>query len=584
MKKLIIILFLTNTLICFSQTLNINISENHFKIDQTRLLILSHIENIENYNDLSNYSEIIISFNQSKYSFISIPNSLEYTSSYKVSGSSSANPFKLYFTSLPIISIKTTNRIVNEPKVSANFTYSDDKQVLTSIIGIELRGGFTRGYPKKTYDLEFWEDEKGENTRDVQFGNLREDDDLILDGLYNEPIRLRSFISHKLWLRLHSLYYQDDEPNAKAGADVKYAEMFLNGRYNGIYNLSEQVDRKQLKLKKFKKGNIKGELYKGDSWGGRFVRGRVIGGSPIVFSKLIPFNNNSRFWGGYQMRYPKSEDTTNWQNLYNFVNFVINSKDSEFIDNIWSKFNYDNYLDYFIFLNLLKATDNTGKNIYLAKYKVDEPYYYVPWDLDGVFGREWRGRKETYVGILTNGFHRRVIKLNPNNYLGTISEKWVGYRKTILNKDTIFEAIRNQYQFLSENKIYEREAIVYRNYNFNQKELSYMLDWIEKRLSLLDVYFAPSANLTVETPVLEAPLSVFFNKNTREIIVNKPHSVYLKSVEIFNILGVKVSQWSTVNNTSNKLAFRAGNLASGVYIIRIKTDKEEFSKKTIIQN
>ena len=101
--------------------------------------------------------------------------------------------------------------------------------------------------------MEFWNDTLGAVTSDVSFGELRTDDDWILDALYNEPLRLRSYVANKLWLSIHqNPYYIDERPNAKSAADVMYVEVFLNGNYNGIYNLSEQVDKKQLKLKSYK--------------------------------------------------------------------------------------------------------------------------------------------------------------------------------------------------------------------------------------------------------------------------------------------------------------------------------------------
>ena len=290
----------------------------------------------------------------------------------------SSDQFVLYFTPLPIISIETNNIIVDEPKVQAVFTYSDNEQTLSSNIGIEIRGGASQSYPKKTYDIEFWDDETGNLNVDMKFGQLREDDDWILDALYNEPLRLRSYTANKLWKQIQVPYYVNYEPKAKPGADVMYVEMFLNGVYNGLYNLSEPIDRKQLKIKKFN-DNLRGELYKGYTWGAS------------TFTSLPSYNNNSRVWGGYEFEYPKSSEITDWSSLYQFTNFVINSSELEFENDIWSRFEKDNFINYFLFLNLIRATDNTGKNIYLAKYKQGEPYFYIPWDLDGCFGTIWNG-------------------------------------------------------------------------------------------------------------------------------------------------------------------------------------------------
>ncbi len=468
-----------NSILGLSQSLTINIPENHFKIDQTNSLIVSHIENIETYNNITDYSEMVISLNLSDYNFNAIPSTLEYSNSYLVTETNTTNQYTLYFTQLPIVSIESSNTILDEPKTLANFIYADNEQVLISKIGIELRGGFSQSFPKKTYDLEFWEGDNGEDTHNVEFGNLRSDDDWILDALYNEPLRLRSYIANKLWLDIHTPNYLEDESKAKSGANVKYVEMFLNGLYNGIYNLSEQVDKKQLKLKSFKDGDIRGELYKGISWGAS------------TFTSLPSYNNANRTWSGYEIKYPKEDDITDWNNLYQFTDFVINSSNTQFIDSIWDKFDFDNYSDYFIFLNLLRATDNTGKNIYLAKYQSDSPYFYVPWDLDGCFGTIWNGNNQNISNdILSNGLINRVIELNPNNSSTNISNKWFEYRGNIFENTALIEAIESQYEFLLNNKIYERESLVYPNYSFSGQDLSYMLNWLENRLTYLDTYFS----------------------------------------------------------------------------------------------
>ena len=164
---------------------------------------------------------------------------------------------------IPTITIQTNDEILDEPKVLGTFTFTDiNGEVTTSNIGIEIRGGFSQSFPKKTYDIEFWNDAVGDETLDVQFGDLRKDDDWVLDALYNEPLRLNSFITHKIWLEMNQLYYAEQEPKAKSGADVMYVEVTVNDEYKGIYLLSEQVDRKLLKLKRNDNDVIRGELYK----------------------------------------------------------------------------------------------------------------------------------------------------------------------------------------------------------------------------------------------------------------------------------------------------------------------------------
>lgn len=534
---------------CSSQTLNIQVPDHHFGIDENLSIIVSRIQNIEDYQDIGNYKEIIITLGENDYSFISIPTHLSYSNSYVVEDNASSR-FVLYFTQLPLIAIDTDNEIVDEPKVLAHWAYTDDEQTTTSNIGIELRGGSSQAYPKKTYDIEFWADETGDENLNMQFGELREDDDWILDALYNEPLRLRSYTANKLWKQIHTPYYIEDEPKAKSGADVMYVEMFINGHYNGVYNLSEQVDRKQLKLKKFN-GNMRGELYKGISWGS------------ATFTALPMYDNNSRVWGGYEFKYPDEDQITDWNNLYQFTDFVMNSSESDFASSIWSKFVEDNFIDYFLFLNLIRATDNTGKNIYLAKYKADEPYFYVPWDLDGCFGTIWDGTEANITnGILINGFMDRVIDENPNNIMSNIAATWFDYREDIFSLKSLSDFITEQYNFLQNNKVYERESLVYSNYSFDNQALAYTLNWLENRLAYLDSYFANHLSINSVTP--SNKFSIYPNPATSVIHITPIGELNDEVYKIFNSLGQLVSNGAIENGI-----IKIDELSKGIYYIII---------------
>lgn len=533
--------------ISVAQTLSISINENTYGIDQTNLIIVSQFKNIADYNDLSNYSDITIVFNGENYQFLQIPKSLRFGTKYILTKNS--NEYNLFFTSLPIISINTSNNIEDEPKVSANYTYSDNEQIVNSIIGIELRGGVSQSFPKKTYDLEFWTDETGDNSQNFQFGNLRNDDDWVLDALYNEPLRIRSYIAHKLWLSIHQPYYLEDEENAKSGADVLFTELFLNNIYTGIYLLSEQIDKKLLQLKSFN-GNIRGELYKGFTWGNS------------TYSELPNFDNNDRIWGGFEMKYPKESQITNWGNLYNYIDFAINSDNETFEGEIWSKFNKENCIDYFLFLNLIRATDNTGKNIYVAKYKTNELYFNVPWDLDGHLGTIWNGENDsTTDDILQNGLYYRLLNENPQNFNQDLRTRWFELRNDILSNLNLRNYISEAYTTLNSNNVFERESIVFPNYPFDVTSLNYMNNWLDERLIFLDNYF----NI----------LTIFDN----EILSSKIYPVPSKNIVNFNFESSNLLEYS-IFSIDGKLIFKdkfkkshtinINNLKIGVYFVHIE--------------
>lgn len=559
MKKLVLFSFLILTqVVGFAQVLTVAIPEHRFRIDPYNHIVVVQSDTIENYTGLSGYAEIDLSLNNSIYQFTEVPQSFEYSSSYVVTNG--GNEFKLFFTQLPLLKIQSSANISAGHKIPAQFLYADQSQILNETIGIRFRGNMSQAFPKKSYDIEFWEDPATEVSIDVQFGNLRSDDDWVLDGLYNEPLRLRSQVSLQLWLDMHQPYYAQQEPNARSGAGGFFVELFLNGRYNGVYLLSEQVDRKLLKVKKFN-GNIRGELYKGKEKD-----------QATIFTGLPDYDNNSEFWAGFQIKYPKIADTTNWENVYNFVDFVLNSSDSDW-EGVWDKFNYQNYLDYFIFLNLTRAADNTGKNIYLAKYDSISPYFYVPWDLDGTFGLRWDG---TYMNItddiLTNGFMDRVIATDVGNYTADVDARWAELRQSILNTDYLIDRFQYSYNWLKSNNVYTREALVYANYPYDQESLDYIETWIIERIAFLDIYFnyQPVGVQEVKIPNATAypnPVSdKLFLRNAR----GYAHSPY----QLFDIQG-KVVKSGIFNGES----ILVSEMNAGFYVLKIG----DFRDKIVIR-
>tara|TARA_B110000238_G_scaffold64559_1_gene70960 strand:- start:449 stop:2137 length:1689 start_codon:yes stop_codon:yes gene_type:complete len=537
-----------------SNSLTITISKNKFGIDENKSIIISSIPNINDYSDLFGYEKLFIKLGNDTYTFSVVPKSINYSNSYEVNND--LKKYNLYFTPLPIVFIKTENKIIDEPKVLADFVYSDSTDVIVSKIGIEIRGGFSQTFPKKTYDLEFWDDELGNDTKNISFGKLRSDDDWILDALYNEPLRIRSYVANKLWLDFNTPYYINDEPDAKSGSDLMYVEMFLNSKYNGLYNLQEQVDRKQLKLKKYK-NEIRGELYKGI-------------GHDANFKILKDYDNKINTWSGWELKYPKENDIIDWKNLHDFTDFIINSPNNLFINGIWEKFDVDNYINYFLFLNLIKADDNTGKNTYLATYNSDEPYFYIPWDLDACFGSWWDGsydNNNTDV-ILSNGFFERVNKTD-SNILKKISTKWFFLRETTFSYENVSNLISKQYYFLNNNKMYEREALIYPNYKFDYDAFTYTITWIKDRLDFLDLYFG---NILLNN---EPEIKIYPNPSTDKIfIISSKFSLTNKYYSIYNNIGQLITKNIMKDNYVD-----ISILENGIYILLINDKSIKFIKE-----
>jgi hypothetical protein len=387
--------------------------------------------------------------------------------------------FLLYITTMPIIKIKTQDIIVDEPKTPANFSYASASENHKGAIGIELRGNSALRYPKKSYDLELRKDDTSGESVDFAFGTLRKDDDWILNSLYNEPLKLRSYFSTKLWLDVHSPSYLEKEPEAKSYSDVLYAEVFLNDEYEGIYLLSEQVDRKLLELKKIKGDSVRGELFKASSYEDN-----------TAFKGATEFNNAFPRWAGFQVKYPYEDFEAHYENLHEFITFASTSNNGEFRTYIEKYLDVDNAIDYFLFINLLRGTDNISKNYFLAKYKQNEPYFFVPWDLDGVLGIIQDGKRiATTDDILTNTLFDRLKATNAANYNNKLKLRWQTLREGAYSEKSMQKRIEETYHHLNNNKVYERDARLWPRPHTITDDYEYMLDWLMKRLSFLDASF-----------------------------------------------------------------------------------------------
>lgn len=386
--------------------------------------------------------------------------------------------FSLFRTEIPIVVLDTKNEeIPDEPKIGGTLRLlSTGNDPFESFIGIERRGGLSQSFPKKSYSVELWEDELGEDDRKESLLGLRDDDDWILDGLWNEPLRIRDYTSHDIWLQMARFDFQEEEPEAVLGINRKYCELFLNGTYWGIYYLGEKIDRKQLKLKKYEDG-ARGELFKGDYWA-----------DGVVFRGVEDFSNSSETWSGFEAKYPDEEGELDWSNLYSFVRFVVESEKEDFDNGISEWADIQNMADYFIFLNLIYAIDNVGKNVYTARHDAGAPYVFVAWDMDGSFGNSYTGERLTSTNsILSNGIYDRLIENSV--FVTELKNRWNSLKTGILDQNYLSSLFFENYSYLKNNGAYEREAF-YETlpFNYSDTEVDFINDWMGVRLDYLDNY------------------------------------------------------------------------------------------------
>lgn len=461
----------TNT---FYYSINKNTTELKGKINVLGSSIKIYI-NQEEVDNFSPYTFKDINVNQSVYLLFILCDGTELN-------------YLLKFTNLPIIHLQFGDLFIfNEPKQAVPFRLHDpdylahglEHPVFSSTIGIETRGGSAQIYPKKSYGLELWTDDSGSESFDASLLGMRNDDDWILDAMFIDKAKMRNRVSTDIWQDMTSLHYQVEEPTAQFGIKGKPVEVFVNDRYHGLYFFSERMDRKTLQLKKSEENEIKGLLYKASFWGEKIVK----------FETYFPSDPSADFWDGWEQKHPDPDDFIHWEPLDEFTDFVVNADNDYFNDEIGEKLLLDNVIDYFILLNLIRGDDNTGKNIYMARYKKSSKFFMVPWDMDATWGRDYLSLQTSTQDTLSNRLFNRLIENNTDNFRAQLKQRWFALRGDILrteNLKTYFEKYATTYQI---NNAFQRDAIRWERSDKISEEIIYINNWMDERLLFLDDFY-----------------------------------------------------------------------------------------------
>ena len=331
-----------------------------------------------------------------------------------------------------------------------------------------------------------------------------------MDAGQIDLFRLRNRIATEIWNDFATKpYYASKEPKAKSGVTGKVVEVILNNEYRGIYSLTEAMDRKELKLKKYddKNQEFHGQLWKVSSW------------DKATFWDIDKdYDNTQETWHAFETKYPDIDDVnpTDYSPLYEAIDFVVNSNDETFKKEVGDYFDIPVLIDYQLFQETLKPVDNNGKNMYWGIYDVAESQKLTLaiWDLDASVGQDWHCSTplhpdyvlpNTDLGV-KDGFnlYHRLSSLNVDNYNEKVTSRYQELRKTYFSEDNLISRYQGYYDMLVKSGAASREECKWSKdsdiggYPLNFKsEIEYIKNWIINRLNYLDTnQFPISTNIS----------------------------------------------------------------------------------------
>lgn len=313
----------------------------------------------------------------------------------------------------------------------------------------KYRGSYSVTFTgKRNYSLHL-KDEKGDQ-RKVSLLGLREDDDYVLLGALSDPCRLRNAVGLELWRALGH-----DAPAAAP------CELYFGDYYKGVYFLVERPDRKSAGVPR------DGALY-------RVLAARVDGVD--LFSCPDPGAPGEETW------YNVGREYGGWEPLQGFLT----------ADDPLSLLDLPAFADYCLYVNLIGATDNMKKNLYLG-WDGDK-LFPMPWDLDAAFGRLYNASPADpdawFSGPLPDGL------MESEQFQALLRQQWQKNRE-LLSPGSVMARFKAWHDRLGD--AWDREATRFPVYTDSSTSLSYPLDpeaelqficdYLEHRFALMDALF-----------------------------------------------------------------------------------------------
>lgn len=390
--------------------------------------------------------------------------------------------------SLPLVNIVTESALGNDSYVSGLMEISDFQKRTDPKLRdvqyrceVKYRGASAMVYDKKSLAVKLV-DSNGDDL-DANLLGIREENSWILDAMAIDRIRMRNRLCFDIWNCMSSTPYDTNFEN-RNGTCGRFVELFINGEYEGLYCLSDKVDRKLLGLKKADKGTsgrvyLKGLLYKCTKWSGS--------SSYLTGYDTAPLNSTE--WNAWELQYPSDypSDAT-WQPLIDLIEFCSEETTfAQFCEQYRTWFYTENLVDYLVFTSALNVDDNFYKNTFLSTPDITKGHRYLitPWDMDMSLGGNYDGAYNDVTASLSRydwrAPYNRLKVNNVDGFGNMIKERWAELSPTLLSPDSVFARLDSYAgQFLNSGA-WQRE---YDRWNGNpvplKESLSDELDYVKR--------------------------------------------------------------------------------------------------------
>lgn len=398
-----------------------------------------------------------------------------------------------------IVDIATVNRTEYVPGEIEIADYQRRTDPSSDIVRyhckFRVRGGTASTFDKKSFAVKLYDD-AGEDL-DANIFGVREENSWILDAMAIDRTRMRNRVCFDVWNAMSRTPYDTKYEN-RNGTKGVFVELFINGEYNGLYCLTDKIDRKLLGLKKVKVDEednvtVRGLLYKGYTWNGF---------TDIWLRSYTEADTSRDTWNGWELQYPDDyPSAATWQPLMDLIDFCSDTASDEVFAQEYKDYFYvDNLADYAVFTMALNVGDNAYKNTFLSVVDISKGHRYLltPWDMDQSLGGHWNGDYDETLASVNRynniAPYNRLTVQNIDGFKDLEKDKWSENFITLFSCETIAERLDSYAELFTSSGAWERE---YAKWNGNPvplkesvyEELEYVKGWYKKNYENLCTQF-----------------------------------------------------------------------------------------------
>lgn len=296
-------------------------------------------------------------------------------------------------------------------------------------IGIRGRGNSSWEAPKKPFNVELWSEQDQE--KDAQILDIAEEQDWLLIPNYFDKSLIRNEVAFELARRIGMLYVPDS----------RYADVYLNGEYQGLYMIVESVKRDD---------NRVGVKKLTDSPADQTMPG-ISGGYILKVDRLRdnaadkkdePYYTTVKGKVNVQFHDPSTEEMTDAQESYiaeyldQFENALYGDQFADPDTGYRQFIDVDSFIDWFLIRELARDVDAWSKSTYMYKDRNNKLSMGPVWDFDIAFGNAnyddaWKTEGWSSILSISNSWYARLFE--DEQFVGQVIERWKELKPIIDN-------------------------------------------------------------------------------------------------------------------------------------------------------